>query len=64
MGEYESTGSVHNISAMKRVRPGRSAENIVAVSESVEEDPNVSGNADTDNKVRYRDILRHFFAYH
>ncbi|CAH0550852.1 unnamed protein product [Brassicogethes aeneus] len=40
--KFKSTGSTNNIPTPIRVRPGRSAENIAAVSESVEQDPNLS----------------------
>lgn len=40
--KFKSTGSVQNIPTTTRTRSGRSPENIAAVSESVEEDPNLS----------------------
>ena len=40
--KFESTGLVHNIPITARVRQGRSAEHIAAVSKSVEEDPDLS----------------------
>ncbi|CAK1596386.1 unnamed protein product [Parnassius mnemosyne] len=42
VAKFESTGSVQNAPTPTRVRPGRSTENIAAVSHSVEEDPTLS----------------------
>uniref|UniRef100_A0A2H1WA51 SFRICE_021049 n=1 Tax=Spodoptera frugiperda TaxID=7108 RepID=A0A2H1WA51_SPOFR len=42
VAKFESTGSVQNVPTPTRVRPGRSTENIAAVSHSVEEDHKLS----------------------
>uniref|UniRef100_A0A2H1WPX1 SFRICE_035473 n=1 Tax=Spodoptera frugiperda TaxID=7108 RepID=A0A2H1WPX1_SPOFR len=42
VAKFEPTGSVQNVPTPTRVRPGRSTENITAVSHSVEEDQKLS----------------------
>ena len=60
--KFESTDSVHNIPTRTRVRPGRSTENITAVSENVEKDfENEAGNAVIVNGFRYRNMLTNFY---